>query len=190
MKTPARMLKSQSGFSLIELMIVVAIIGILATIAIPNFTRFQAKAKQSEAKGNLAGIYSAEKAFYAEWNTYFGVFPDIGFVPEGRLNYNLGFAAAGTAPLAPFVATTYTSCTNTSVGGTACNGSFQIQSGVPAFAATATANCLETDNQTTPDATGFKATAIGHISTRAGLNDIWTINGQKITCNQISGIGT
>lgn len=189
MKTPVRTLKSQSGFSLIELMIVVAIIGILATIAIPNFTRFQARAKQSEAKGNLAGIYSAEKAFYAEWNTYYGLLPDIGFVPEGRLNYHVGFAAAGVAPLAPFRSLGL-ACAATNAGAGACNGQFQLQTGIPAFRASAAAGCLEADNATTPTQFGFKATAIGHISTRAGLDDVWTINGQKITCNQENGIGT
>ncbi len=67
------------GFTLIELMIVVAIIGILAAIAVPNFLRFQAKAKQSEAKANLGGIYVAQISYYSVNNTY-GTFLAIGFV--------------------------------------------------------------------------------------------------------------
>lgn len=54
------------GFTLIELMIVVAIIGILAAIAIPNFLRFQARARQSEAKTNLKAYFTAAKSMYAE----------------------------------------------------------------------------------------------------------------------------
>jgi len=62
--------KNKKGFTLIELMIVVAIIGILAAIAIPNFMKFQAKAKQSEAKTNLGAIYVAQVAYFSNTNTY------------------------------------------------------------------------------------------------------------------------
>ena len=51
-------------------MIVVAIIGILAAIAIPNFIKFQARSKQSEAKSNSKAMFTAEKAFFAEKDRY------------------------------------------------------------------------------------------------------------------------
>jgi type IV pilus assembly protein PilA len=76
----------QKGFTLIELMIVVAIIGILAAIAIPNFLRFQAKSKQSEAKTNLGGIFTAETAYFAEKNGFNGL-DVVSWAPTGTCRY-------------------------------------------------------------------------------------------------------
>jgi type IV pilus assembly protein PilA len=94
------MLKSKKGFTLIELMIVVAIIGILAAIAIPNFLKFQAKSKQSEAKTNLKGIYTAETGYFGEKNAYSG-FDEANWQPVGvaRYHYTLTGAIIGNTSL-------------------------------------------------------------------------------------------
>jgi len=60
----------KKGFTLIELMIVVAIIGILASIAIPSFLKFQCKSKQSEAKTALKATYTTQLAYNGEFGTY------------------------------------------------------------------------------------------------------------------------
>jgi type IV pilus assembly protein PilA len=68
----SRRIRNRKGFTLVELMIVVAIIGILAAIAIPNFLNFRLKAKTSEAKSNLGALRTTEVAYFAEWNWYVG----------------------------------------------------------------------------------------------------------------------
>lgn len=80
-------MKKQAGFTLIELMIVVAIIGILAAIAIPNFMSYQCKAKQAEAKSNLGNIRTAQEAYFAEYDTYSDDLDAIGFDTKGEPRY-------------------------------------------------------------------------------------------------------
>ncbi len=67
-------------------MIVVAIIGILAGIAIPNFIKFQTRSRQSEAKVNLKAIFVAKQAFYASEETYACSLCD--WVPEPGNRYS------------------------------------------------------------------------------------------------------
>ena len=61
---------SQKGFTLIELMIVVVIIGILAALAIPRFMRATTKSKQSEAKQILKQVYTMQQAYRQEKDLY------------------------------------------------------------------------------------------------------------------------
>ncbi len=115
--------KSKKGFTLIELMIVVAIIGILAAIAIPNFLRFQLKSKSSEGKVNIAAIRTAQESYLAEFGTYVqanqspavaGIgtskigfvdtglaganFDTLGWAPEGLVFFSYGVAYASATP--------------------------------------------------------------------------------------------
>src|SRR5579872_2339804 len=74
------------GFTLIELMIVIAIIAFLAMVSVPTFTRFLAKAKRAEAYMNLHSICAAEKAYWAEHGKYTDVLfgsNGAGWKPEG-----------------------------------------------------------------------------------------------------------
>lgn len=75
----------KKGFSLIELMVVVAIIGLLAMIAVPSFNRYLAKAKRAEAYLNLNSIYAAQKAHWAEHGSYASM-SNLGWQAEGQGN--------------------------------------------------------------------------------------------------------
>jgi len=123
-------MKSQKGFSLIELMVVVVIIGILATAGVPQYQKFQMKAKRSEAKSLLSGMYTAQKAFLAEWGRYFADFRAVGYGVDGAAGYVVGFTAAGNAApvnhptfggATPTAATQFDSDAYCSVAANGCN---------------------------------------------------------------------
>ncbi len=78
----------QDGFTLVELMIVVALIGILASIAVPQFRRYQMVSKRSEAFTNLKALATSQKSFFAEWGSFVDSGPEpwdtSGVVPGQR----------------------------------------------------------------------------------------------------------
>jgi prepilin-type N-terminal cleavage/methylation domain-containing protein len=91
----------QAGFSLVELMVVVGIIGILAAIAVPKLQQFTAKAKQSEARIGLKNVDTMQQAFYAE-NSRYGTGDEIGGVTT-MAGKNYGAPAVTFATASPEV---------------------------------------------------------------------------------------
>ncbi len=78
-------------------MIVVAIVGILAAIAIPNFMRYQTKSKQSEAKINLRSIYTTQNTYFGEFDTYTDDFDQLGWMAEGQARYSYNVSVANAS---------------------------------------------------------------------------------------------
>lgn len=188
---------NNKGFSLVELMVVVAIIGILATMAVPQVNKFMAKARQAEAKTNLTMIYTANKAFFAEYNNYYSMFGVIGYAPEGRMRYNVGFSGSPAAPAlntyypsgapaaasaqAQITAATYCPLSIGGAAGTAaCTQLAEAAAGGAIAAATIT-------NNPAAGAKLFIAQARSLLVT-GNQADVWTINQVKLINNTQNGL--
>lgn len=97
------------GFTLIELMIVVGILGILVALATGSFLSYQARAKQAEAKSNLGAIGELATSYKTEYDTYSTNWTGIGWQPIGSTRYRYwynGAFAVGT-PTVPQVGIDY-----------------------------------------------------------------------------------
>lgn len=174
--------QKQTGFTLVELMVVVAIIGILSAVAIPNFRTYQAKTKTSEAKLQLASLYSAQVSNLADYDSYASCLGYIGYNPaaeEANRYYSVGVGVAFAIPAGVNAAFRGPCNAANSGDGNAWFKAGRAGSGAPFIAAPTGA----TVNQTT-----FTGGAEGVIRTDAvATNDRWTINQNKLIINTQRG---
>ena len=93
---------NKRGFTILELMIVAAIIGIMAAIAIPILLRYQANSKSAEVKTNLGSLRVAEEAYFTEKDAYHSASAEPALIPGAtQAPFNgtsSDFAALGWAP--------------------------------------------------------------------------------------------
>lgn len=150
------MSRNQSGFSLVELLSVIAIIGILAVIAIPMYVSYKVKAREGEAKVGLAAIHAGETAFFVEYNDYTTSLSRIGYAPNGLVRYNIGFF--GFSAIEPVNSANICSGTN----GLGIDPNCTIPKPVPVLPLSATVNSV---------AKTFNAVAWGYESSMLSKNE-------------------
>lgn len=177
-----RFFYTRSAFTILELMILVAVIGILVRISMHNYTVSASKARQAEAKMALVHIYNFEKSFYSEYAAYipnFGAFTGGGFMDGIQRNYRLGWSTLYANSITGYNGAT----TPIFIGatGAASNPLCVVATEVAALPSAAVAPFDVNDPQT------FIVGAAGPLRSDSGGCDVWQIDqGKNLRNTQIN----
>lgn len=174
--------KDNAGFTLVELMVVVGIIGILSSVAIPNFRDYQSKTKTSEAKLLLSALFTAESAGISDYDMYVTCLSEVGMNNSGKY-YSVGFA--GTSTINVNLDAENAGLTRCSTGA----GMLKVLPPTNGITIGGQDNALLATNpgialtQVYSAGSSFIASAQGHIEPQAangGLFSAWAINSEKV----------
>jgi type IV pilus assembly protein PilA len=176
--------KNSRGLTLLEIVITLAIIGVLAAISVPNFMKLLARSKQSEAKSNLRALYDLEQAHLMEFGVFTNSVARAAFAPERGNRYQYTLSAS------PQVLDDRTG----TLGSTALNATtimvdtfrygVAAASGIPA-----PSPCSVVSLTPGPVGAAFTAQAQGNVDEDAAI-DIWSISTENRSlgsCSHVAG---